>query len=304
MLNYMLTAFRSEQASKNSMISEYTAEAAIEYAIYSLLHTDDVDATDGRPWTGYADINGETIPVILSLVPLGEFIDEALPGNPMTHTVPAGHQLEMKLLVTTVGEIDPSFAHWFAYDTALFPAQILIPVKDVGIVSYYWHNFPTPPTGETESQINLPLDTTIPTADTLHDYDSLDNDPGRLINKTNNDPDEDRLNHHQVWRTEPLAEDLEIDASEGNVGLLFWWGMKNFKTTFDAAGKFYFRDYDPVAGTYWEDALGNTYFGVIEHYEDQWARTYDFTSTVGDATISGRVKLFSDRVEILSWEVT
>ena len=97
----------------------------------------------------------------------------------------------------------------------------------------------------------------------------------------------------QEWITAPFAEDLEID---GKVGLLFWWGMKNFKTTFSAAGRFYLRDYDPVLETYTE-------IDFIEHIETEWAKLYDFSSTCADVTINGRIKLFADRVEILSLDI-
>jgi len=296
MLSYMNSAFRSEQASKARLINEYSAEAAIDWAIYQLLHTSNVDATTSDPiWTGYADINGQTIPVILSLVPLGEFIDEALPGVDVDYTIPTGHQMEFKIIVPTDTDPRASFAVWFAYDTALFPAQVYIPTPS-GTDSWYWHNNPTPPVGDTGIQHPLPLDTTVPTADTLYNYDipGGDNDPGRIISVGGVDADELGAKKMQEWITDPLAEDLVID---GKVGLLYWWGMKNFTYEKHAVARFFLRDYDPGTDTYTEIAQ-------ITHVQQNWARTYDFSSTIGDATISGRVRLFSDRVEILSWEVT
>ena len=108
------------------------------------------------------------------------------------------------------------------------------------------------------------------------------------------DADEAGEKKMQEWITDPLAEDLVID---GMVGMLYWWGMKNFTYEKHAVARFFLRDYDPGTDTYTEIA-------EITHIQQNWARTYDFSSTVGDATISGRVRLFSDRVEILSWEVT
>jgi len=293
-LNYATTAIKSVDASEKSMVNEYSAEAAFDWAMHQLLHTSNVDVDANDPtWEGFVDINGSTIPVILSLVPLGEFIEEALPGVYMDYTIPAGHHLEFKMIIPTDVEPVPSFDHWIAYDTTQFPAQIYIPTP-TGTVSYYWHNNPTPPVGDTYRQHPLPLSTTAPTQATLYDYDQLvDNDPGRLIKKGGSGPDESHELKMQEWITAPLAEDLDID---GQVGLLFWWGMKNFKTTFSAAGRFYLRDYDPVLETYTE--IGN-----IEHIETEWARLYDFMSTVNDVTLSGRVRLFADRVEILSWNM-
>ncbi|MFC1999095.1 hypothetical protein ACFLVR_05635 [Chloroflexota bacterium] len=185
------------------------------------------------------------------------------------------------MIVPTDTDPRASFAVWFAYDTALRPAQVYIPVKDVGIESYYWHNNPTPPVGDT-------------TAETLYNYDAGafgDNDPGRIIGVGGKDADEEGLGKHQEWITGPLAADMTID---GKVGLLYWWGMKNFTYDKHAVARFFLRDYDPVADTYTEIAQ-------ITHIQVDWARLYDFISTVGDVTISGRIRLYSDRVEILSF---
>ncbi|MFC1951011.1 hypothetical protein ACFLXN_01205 [Chloroflexota bacterium] len=294
MLNYTTTAFRYVHDSAEKTVSEYSAEAAFEWAMWQLLHTDNVDVDENNPtWEGAIDINGTTIPIILSLVPLGEFIDAALPGVDVNYTIPAGHQLEMKLIVPLDVEPVPSFDHWFSYDTTIFPAQVYIPTP-TGTLSFFWHNNPTPPTGDTLRQHPLPLDTTPPTAETLYNYDALtDNDPGILIKKGGSGPDENHALKMQEWITTPFAEPLLVD---GKVGLLFWWGMKNFKTTFTAAGRFYLRDYDPVAMTYTE-------IGEITHVETEWARLFDFRSTCDDVTISGRIKLFSDKVEILSFDI-
>jgi len=296
MLNYMSTAFRSSHGSRQSMINEYSAEAGMEWAAWELLHNDIGDDIDeNNPlWEGSVAINGKTIPIILSYIPLGEFIDEVLPGEPMTHTIPAGHQLEMKLVVPLDVEPKPSFDHWFSYDTTIFPAQLLVPTPG-GTEIFYWHNNPTPPVGDTLRQHPLPLSTTAPTQETLYNYDYLtDNDPGVLIKKGGAGPDEDHQLKMQEWITDPLTEDLEID---GNVGLLYWWGMKDFKTTFTAAARFYIRDYDPGTDTYAE-------IGEIQHVQSTWARLFDFTSTAGDYEIEGRIRLYADTVEILSWNIT
>jgi hypothetical protein len=294
MLNYTSTAVRSVDISTESTVNEYSAEAAFEWAMWQLMYTNNIDVDTSDPtWEGAVDINGTSIPVILSLVPLGDFIEEALPGVNMNYTIPAGHQMEFKIIIPLDVEPPPSFDHWIAYDSAQFPAQVYIPTPG-GIVSYYWHNNPTPPVGDTVEQHPLVLSTVAPTTDTLYNYDTdRDLDPGKLLKKGGEGPDESHPFKMQEWITDPLSEDLEID---GKVGLLFWWGMKNFKTTFTAAGRFFLRDYDPVLETYTE-------IGFIEHIETEWARMYDFSSTCNDVTIKGRVRLYADKVEILSWNI-
>jgi hypothetical protein len=293
MLNYVTTGVKSSQISKESLVSEYSAEAGFEWAMWQLMHTDSVVVSTSNPiWESSVDINGITIPVILTLVPLGEFVDEALPGVYIDYTIPAGHYLEMKVIVPWDVDPRPQFNIWFAYDTELFPAQILLPTP-TETVSYYWHNNPTPPISDTSIQHPLYMDTTVPTADTLYNYDiNRDNDPGRLINQGGVGPDEDHPNKMQEWRTTaPFAEDFHI---KGKVGLLYWWGMKNFDASKTAAARFYLRDYD-----------GSSYteIGSITHVESEWARLFDFRSTCRNVTIAGRIKLFADRVEILSWNI-
>jgi hypothetical protein len=259
MLIYTITALRAEGIYKNNLINEYTAEAAFEWSMWKLMYTSDVDVDEDSPtWEGSFDFNGEIIPIILSLVPLGDFIDEALPGVDVdNYTIPAGHQMEFKIIIPTDTEPTASFAVWFAYDTALRPAQTYVPSPDAqdpsGIDSWYWHNNPTPPVGDTPIQHPLPLDRTLPTAEILYNYDipGGDNDPGRIIGvgpgADENEVGEKKM---QEWRTDTFTEDYTID---GQVGLLYWWGMKNFTYDKHAVARFFVRDYDPVSETYMEN---------------------------------------------------
>ncbi|MFC1999094.1 hypothetical protein ACFLVR_05630 [Chloroflexota bacterium] len=68
-LIYTTTALRTERVLKESLINEYNAEAAFEWGMWQLLYTDNIDVDEGDPiWEGSLDINGETIPLILTLV--------------------------------------------------------------------------------------------------------------------------------------------------------------------------------------------------------------------------------------------
>ena len=89
---------------------------------------------------------------------------------------------------------------------------------------HYLHNNPTPPTADTNSQADLPLDITLPTATTLYDYDA-GGDPGRRIKKNGSGASEANLQRYQNWRTGPLSQDYIID---GVVNFPFWSGLQGF----------------------------------------------------------------------------
>jgi len=83
----------------------------------------------------------------------------------------------------------------------------------------YLHNYPTPPVGNTDDQADLPLSYTIPTATVLYNYDA-DNDafPGRMIQRSRADVDEDNLDRYQNWRilfSTVIYDTLEFDADKG-----------------------------------------------------------------------------------------
>ena len=96
------------------------------------------------------------------------------------YTVPAGHELEVRLVVDDASNEDMEFA----FDTENFPSFVHLSfVPPDPTTSLYLHNLPTPPTGDTPSQAVLLLDATAPAATTLYDYDSPDNNPGLTLKK-------------------------------------------------------------------------------------------------------------------------
>ena len=107
---------------------------------------------------------------------------------------------------------------------------------------HYVHNNPTPPTGDTNRQADLPLDTTPPTATTLYNYDQDANaSAGRQINKNGGGASESNLVRYQNWRTNALSQDLTID---GVVNFPFWSGTANFKGNRRGVVEGYLRDYN------------------------------------------------------------
>ena len=89
-----------------------------------------------------------------------------------------------------------------------------------GSCAIYWHNDPTPPTGDTNSQATLPMDTAVPTATTLFNYD-VERDPcvGLSILEGGSGPGETDSTLHQVWRTSALTSQMVIS---GDVTVDFW----------------------------------------------------------------------------------
>jgi len=90
-----------------------------------------------------------------------------IPG--VNYTVPAGHELEIFMVVEKASKDDM----WIAYDTTSYPSLLdLDYVTPTPTSSFYLHNDPTPPTGDTVSHATLSLDATVPTAGTLFNYDT------------------------------------------------------------------------------------------------------------------------------------
>jgi hypothetical protein len=110
-----------------------------------------------------------------------------------------------------------------------------------GRMTLYLHDDPTPPIGSTDSQQRLPMDSTAPTAETLHNYDAdRDDFPGLLIKKGGN---EDRYSfpggNFQNWRYTAPAGGLVL---AGNIEVTLFSAMKDF--TADKRGhiQVYLRD--------------------------------------------------------------
>ncbi len=103
-------------------------------------------------------------------------------------------------------------------DSAYFDAAFL------GSCQVYWHNDPTPPTGDTTSHAVLAMDTSVPTATTLFNYDT-NRDPcvGLSILEGGIGAGESDPTKHQVWRTSDLSGDLVIS---GDVTIDFWSALR------------------------------------------------------------------------------
>ena len=91
--------------------------------------------------------------------------------------------------------------------------------------TFYLHNNPTPPTGDTASQAVLPHDGTVPTASVLYNYDNdRDGDSGLLLAKGSGLSETDP-SKHQMWS---VSGPLNLD---GSASLTLWSAIKSFDTT-------------------------------------------------------------------------
>ncbi len=116
---------------------------------------------------------------------------------------------------------------------------------------YYLHNNPTPPTGNTNTQAVLPMNTTAPTATTLYNYDTDRNsDVGLTIAKGGSGAGETDLTKYQAWRTAILSNNLPL---MGTVTVDLWSAMKNFNDKKRGVVTIYLRNYN--GSTYTE--IGN-----------------------------------------------
>ena len=117
---------------------------------------------------------------------------------------------------------------------------------------YFLHNTSTPPTGDTTAQGLLPLDTKLPAAATLYNYDTdRDAAAGLLLDKTSAGLDEADPLKFQTYRTGVLASPLVLN----DVLVDIWAGMLNFDTGKIGAITVFLRDRNPSVPSY--DELGN-----------------------------------------------
>jgi hypothetical protein len=123
-------------------------------------------------------------------------------------------------------------------------------------VTWYLHNNPTPPSGNTAAQANLGMNTTIPTGPTLYNYDvGADTALGRRLQKSGSGPAETNLNRYASWLSPVLSG---ARAISGAATLSMWSAVQSFNTGRAGAVRAYLRDYDPATGAYVEIGNGTT----------------------------------------------
>ena len=113
------------------------------------------------------------------------------------------------------------------------------------VTCFYWHNYPTPPTGDTASHAPLSMDRIAPLASTLYNYDTdRDTDPGLQLKKSKRGLSETDPLKYQVWRTASLGDALVIT---GDVSIDFWAALTPPHLGERGTVNMYLRDYDGVS---------------------------------------------------------
>lgn len=173
----------------------------------------------------------------------------------------------------------------YEYLETLSPSSCYATGLDFGFwqgtkTTYYLHNNPTPPVGNTASQVNLPMDSVTPTATTLYNYDTdRDSSWGRLIQKGGSDTTSD-LSKYQNWRIAAPPEGIHL---YGDVQLVIHSGMKDFNTNPSQRTKrgyvrVYLRD---ISGSGYADTFAtqslnrNNWHGGLNQWMEDTITFYD-----------------------------
>jgi hypothetical protein len=116
-------------------------------------------------------------------------------------------------------------------------------------LALFLHNNPTPPTADTVSQLDLPMDGFAPTAATLYNYDT-DNDayPGREIRraKQGGEIGATDTRKFQDWLSQPFPASTTVD---GRASLFLSSAAGGFNTGLLQVLDAWLFDYDPVGDT-------------------------------------------------------
>jgi len=106
----------------------------------------------------------------------------------------------------------------------------------------YLHNNPTPPMGDTTSQLELPMDAALPDAPVLYNYDvDRDGSPGLLIARGGGGPDEGDPTKYQAWRAPAFTAATVVD---GTATVKLWTGTAGFDVALGGVVSVYLRDCD------------------------------------------------------------
>ncbi len=191
------------------------------------------------------------------------FVERITLVKGIDYTIPAGHELEVRLQIDTAAQQDMTLAYDTEQHSSLVNLSFVAPVPSA---FYYLHNNPTPPVANTSRQAVLPLEGTAPTGSVLYKYGSPpDNNPGVLLRGTELGLAETTTDKYQVWQTSALAAPLTI---QGDVLVDIWAGIRNFQDNQSGAFTVYLRDYDGLS--YSEIANGSVF---AEDWQ-QGARTF------------------------------
>ncbi len=121
-----------------------------------------------------------------------------------------------------------------------------------GIWAFYLHNNPTPPTANTTAQVNLAMNSTVPTATTLYEYSTnCVARAGRRLTRAAPSPTQATACDYVNWRTATATAAMTLS---GTVTLYVWATTDTAAANHQGVLVAYLRDYNPTGGTYVEIA--------------------------------------------------
>ncbi len=297
-LAHVKTGVQSIGMHREKADSFYVADAGIEHGAWRLLYEEGFaeSFTAENPSVEYtANVSDATVSIRITKVAA---VNTDTLSLDVDYVMPAGHQLELR---ATVQEDDHCV---FAYDTTSYDSWLNMPVPS-GSITYYLHDNPTPPVGDTNHQADLPMDDTAPTAEILYNYDQ-DRDalPGRRVEEASGDIDELEVREYLNWLTAPYPSDVH---HQGTVVINLYIAPDGFN--FDNEGEFtaYLRDYDPLFGTYTE-IVSQTYEVGEGEWVEPWHSTapegkYEIIARAGDAQVNTTIGLRFGYLRILSYAI-
>jgi hypothetical protein len=116
--------------------------------------------------------------------------------------------------------------------------------------TYYLHDEPTPPLGDTSARLLLTADHQVPTAQTLYNYSiDLDTDPGRHLDQAGYDKNRTDPSEAVAWRLPPVTDYQHL---VGGITVDYWVAQDGFTNGDETKIKWFLRDFDPASGTYTE----------------------------------------------------
>ena len=271
----------------------HCADAGVQHAMWRILYEPGFAAslTDWVSFPYTVTQCGISVPVTITKIQTQEAIRT-------TYTVPAGHVIEMKLIVEDESDDDM----WFAYDTVDEPSWLYIPSPIDGDMTLYLHNNPTPPTADTDAQHPLPMDTTQGTATTLYNYDEdIDGEAGLFLPKSEERSSESDPTKYQEWRTASLASNYNID---GIIQGGLWFGMKDFSTDKTGIYRIYIRDCLGSSCTdlgFWE--MTATPEMLAGGFVASLTEIYDISASVQGSSTQVRVNLVDGNLLVISTQI-
>ena len=116
--------------------------------------------------------------------------------------------------------------------------------------TYYLHDDPTPPVGNTTARLLLTADQVVPTAQTLYNYSSdLDSEPGRHLDEAGYDKNRTDPAEAVAWRLPPATGPQRL---VGAITVDYWVAQDGFTNTDETKIKWFLRDFNPGDATYAE----------------------------------------------------